>query len=278
MSRCLLVAALLLTAAASCAQAQGLTVATAEGPQTYERDQLRALAGGRRTLAVHEPHEDAERSYVGVPAGALLQALFGDAWRDAGAVQFECADGYRALIEPSKLAEHRALLSWARSDGEPFALVNRLQNDEAVELGPFYLVWDNLESPALREQGASDWPYQIVGIALIELSDRLPRVMPPAGADATVQRGFDAFRQHCIACHSINGQGGGKAPELNAPSSVTEYLAEGWLRRWMLEPTAVRLNTTMPALAPNLRKAQREALASDIEAYLRAMAQNKRQR
>ena len=257
-------------------QAQSLNVTTAEGTQTYERDQLKALAGGRRSMTVHEPHEGDERNYVGVPAGALLQSLFGDAWRDAGAVQFECADGYRALIEPSKLAEHRALLSWARGDGQPFALVNRLQNNEAVELGPFYLVWDNLESAQLREQGASDWPYQIVGIALVDLAERLPRVMPPPGADEAVLRGFEAFRTHCLTCHSINGQGGAKAPELNVPASVTEYLAEGWLKRWMLEPSKVRLNTPMPPLAPNLRKAQREAMASDIEAYLKAMAQTKR--
>lgn len=271
----LVLAAVLLLPGVTGAQTQSLSVVTAEGTQTLGLDQLRALAGGRRSMTVHEPHEDVQRSYVGVPAGALLQALFGDAWRDAGAVQFECADGYRALIEPARLAQHRALLSWARSDGEAFALLNRLQNNEAVELGPFYLVWDNLESPQLREQGASDWPYQIVGIALVDIAERLPRILPPKDADAAVQRGFEAFRQHCIACHSINGQGGGKAPELNVPSSVTEYLADGWLQRWMLEPTAVRLNTTMPALAPNLRKAQRQALAVDIEAYLRAMAQHK---
>lgn len=274
MFRMVLAAVLLLPGVIS-AQTQSLSVVTAEGTQTLERDQLRALTGGRRSMTVYEPHEDVQRSYVGVPAGALLQALFGDAWRDAGAVQFECADGYRALIEPARLAQHRALLSWARSDGEAFALVNRLQNNEAVELGPFYLVWDNLESAELREQGANDWPYQIVGIALVDIAERLPRILPPKDADAVVQRGFDAFRQHCVSCHSINGQGGGKAPELNYPISVTEYFAEGWLQRWMLEPTKVRLNTTMPALAPKLRKAQRQALAADIEAYLRAMAQHK---
>ncbi len=274
MVRIVLLAALLLPGAIA-AQVQSLSVVTAEGTQTLDRDQLRALAGGRRSMTVHEPHEDAQRSYVGVPAGALLQALFGDSWRDAGAVQFECADGYRALIEPTKLAEHRALLSWARSDSESFALVNRLQNNEAVELGPFYLVWDNLESPELQALGANDWPYQIVGIALVDIAERLPRILPPKDADAVVQRGFEAYRQHCVSCHSINGQGGGKAPELNVPSSVTEYFADGWLQRWMLEPTKVRLNTTMPALAPSLRKAQREALAADIEAYLRAMAQHK---
>lgn len=257
------------------AQEQSLSVLTIEGTRILQPDQLSALAGGPSSLTVFEPHENEQRSYVGVPAGALLQALFGDAWRNAGAVQFECADGYRALIEASKLAEHPALLSWARSDGEAFGLVNRLQNNEAVELGPFYLVWDNLESAELQALGASDWPYQIVGLSLIDISERLPRILPPEDADAVVQRGFDGFKQHCVSCHTVNGQGGGKAPELNFPSSVTEYLAKGWLQRWMLEPTTVRLNTPMPALAPKLNQAQRQALATDIEAYLRAMAQRK---
>lgn len=269
---------LALALAPAFAQAQVLEVAGTSGMQRLGPDQLKALAGGLRSMTVLEPHEGDKRNYIGVPASALLQALFGNAWRDAGAVLFECADGYRALIEPSKLAEHRALLSWARGDGQPFALVNRLQNGEAVELAPFYLVWDNLESPRLRAQGASDWPYQVVGIALVSLAERLPRVMPPPGTDEAVLRGFEAFRTHCLTCHSINGQGGSKAPELNVPSSVTEYLAEGWLRRWILEPTKVRLNTPMPPLAPGLREARREALAGDIEAYLRAMAQTKRLR
>ena len=91
--------------------------------------------------------------------------------------------------------------------------------------------------------------------------------------DPAVQRGFVAFRSHCLTCHSINGQGGAKAPELNYPASVTEYLAPGWLQRWMLDPGSIRHATTMPGLPPELPA--RDAVATDIERYLQAMATHK---
>ncbi|WP_256208387.1 c-type cytochrome [Nitrosospira briensis] len=34
-----------------------------------------------------------------------------------------------------------------------------------------------------------------------------------------------AFRKHCAACHTINGEGDGKSPELNYPASVVEYIS-----------------------------------------------------
>lgn len=261
-----------LAAALTCAPLAARGGPTGDGIR-LERAGLEALGIPSRPLRVLEPHEQRERVYEGLPATALLDALFGPAWRQAGAVRFDCADGYRALLDPAKLQAHEALLAWGTGDGEAFALVNRLQGDERVELGPFYLVWDNRESPELLAAGASDWPYQMVGLALVDVATHLPRTLPPADAEPAAQRGFVAFRQHCLMCHRINGQGGDKAPELNLPASVTEYLAEGWLRRWMLEPASVRLGTSMPPLAP--QDPQREALASDIEAYLRAMAAHK---
>lgn len=254
------------------ASAQSLRVEREAGATDIARETLQSMAGGATTLEVLEPHEGVRRSYVGVPVVAVLDGLYGEAWRDAGRIAFDCADGYRALVEPAALLGHRALLAWARADGAPFALVNRLQNDEAVSLAPFYLVWDNLGTPALQAEGASGWPYQVVGIALVDPAVALSRTLPPPTDrdDPAVQRGLVAFRTHCLACHSINGQGGGKAPELNHPASVTEYLAPGWLQRWMLDPRSVRYDTTMPGLPQTLP--DRDAVAADIERYLQAMA------
>ena len=271
--RCLRALGVLLLCWSGALLAQPLRAELAGATQALDRARIAELAGGTRSLTVLEPHEDRERSYVGASMQSLLQALYGDAWRRAGAVQFECADGYRALVDPARLVAHPALLAWESGDGAPFTLRNRTQNDELVTLGPYYLVWDNLAAPEVRARGASDWPYQVVGIALVEVDTLLPKVLPPEGADAAVQRGFAAFRSHCLTCHSINGQGGAKAPELNYPASVTEYLAPGWLRRWILEPTAIRHATTMPGLPPELPG--REAVAADIERYLQAMAAHK---
>ena len=255
------------------AAAPMLQVSDGEASRRLSLDAILALAA-QTTLEVHEPHEDQRRTYVGVPAAELLQALFGSRWRDAGSVLFECADGYRALVEPARLQHSRALLAFARADRAPFTLRNRLQNDEQVTLAPFYLVWDNLHDAALRAEGATAWPYQVVGIALVEPDRMLAATRPPGDGDDAVHRGHVAFRRHCLACHSVNGQGGAKGPELNRPVSVTEYLAPGWLRRWMLAPTSIRPQTAMPGLPADLPA--REAVAADIEAYLAAMAAARR--
>ncbi len=249
-----------------------LSVHTQSDSRQFDAEDLVALLApdGRIELRVHEPHEGRERSYAGVWVNRLLDSVYGEAWHQAGAVVFECADGYRALVAPERLLGARALLAWAAADDHAFTLVNRLQGDEPVDLAPYYLVWDNREDPELRAAGAGDWPYQIVGIALADADSLLARARPPADAGAAVERGFAAFRSHCVACHSVNGDGGDKGPELNRPVSVTEYLASGWLQRWMLEPASIRPTTTMPGLPAQL--AERDAVAADIEAYLRAMA------
>lgn len=270
-ARALLACGLLLLLACAPLAAQTLRVGGGAG-RVFDRDALVASVGGSTTLRVLEPHESVQRGYVGVAAVPLLDALFGDEWRRAGSIEFECADGYRALIAPSDLLSHDAVLAYGTADGAPFRLTNRLQDDEPVALAPWYLVWDNLHAPALQAQGASGWPYQVVGIALLDPQSDLARTLPPLGlrSDPAVQRGMAAFRTHCIACHSINGQGGDKAPELNHPVSVTEWIAPVWLRRWMLAPATVRHGTPMPGLPAGLP--ERAAVADAIVAYLRAVS------
>ncbi|MGH7799846.1 MAG: c-type cytochrome [Thermodesulfobacteriota bacterium] len=89
-----------------------------------------------------------------------------------------------------------------------------------------------------------------------------------------VKKGFLGFRQYCLACHTINGEGGGKSVELNYPVSVTEYIKESWLIRWIDSPTSIRFNTTMPRLNPKANN--RETIIKDIIAYLNEMKNNKR--
>lgn len=267
--RHLLSVSLWLAAGIGVAVAAPLAVIVDDGVRRFDATEL-AAAHGEVRLVVHEPHEDRARGYVGIWARDLLDAAFGQAWQQAGAVVFECADGYRALIAPEKLVASRALLAWASADAEPFTLVNRLQGDEQVDLEPFYLVWDNREDTALREAGASDWPYQVVGISVLAEEAVMAHARPPAQADDASWRGFHAFAAHCATCHRVNGDGGDKGPELNRPVSVTEYLAPGWLQRWMLAPETIRPGTTMPGLPQHLP--DRIAVADDIEHYLRTMA------
>lgn len=227
-----------------------------------------------KSLRIYESHEKKERVYHVYSIQSLFDQIFGKDWRTADEIVFLCQDGYQPSIPVAKFLAYDAYFAFASADGSPFKLTNVLQNNEIVELGPLYLVWDNLKSRALLDEGASDMPYQVIGIELTSFAKRFPNLFPPTAASQEVQLGFLHFRKHCIACHTLNGQGGGKAPELNYPVSVTEYIKPNYLRRWIDNPSSIRYNTAMPALAAETP--ERANVIEEIIAYLKAMSKVKR--
>ena len=235
-------------------------------------DQLEQLTGSK-TLTVYEPHESKDRRYKGFPIGGLLTAVYGERWQSAEEILFTCSDGYQPSIPTIKFETYDGYLVFASPDKEEFTLVNTLQNNELVRLGPFYLVWDNIKYPQLKAEGGSDWAYQVTTIDLISFSDRFPNMAPPGNGSEEAKRGFLSFRKYCMTCHTINGEGGGKSVELNYPANVTEYIKETWLMKWIDKPTSIRYNTTMPALNPDLK--DRGKTIKEIIAYLRAMKDKK---
>ena len=72
----------------------------------------------------------------------------------------------------------------------------------------------------------------------------------------------------------INGEGGDKAPELNYPTSVVEYIKPEYLTRWIENPSSIRHNTLMPGLAQEIPN--RANVTKEIIAYLKAMSTTKR--
>ncbi len=226
------------------------------------------------SLKIFEAHEKKERTYQAYPVRPLLDHIFGKGWEQTEEIVFTSADGYQPSIPVARFLAHDAYFAFASADDTPFTLVNVLQNNELVQLGPLYLVWDNLKSKALLDDGASGMPYQVIGVELTAFSTRFPNLSPPAQASLQAQRGFLHFRKYCLACHTINGEGGGKAPELNYPASVVEYIKPEYLTRWIENPASVRYNTVMPALAKEIPN--RARVTEEIIAYLKAMSAAKR--
>ncbi|WP_052494210.1 c-type cytochrome [Nitrosospira sp. NpAV] len=225
------------------------------------------------SLKVFEAHENAERIYRAFPARPVLDKVFGEEWRKAQEIAFTSIDGYQPSVPVAKFLAHDAYLAFAHENGAPFTMTNTLQNNEIVPLGPLYLIWDNINSKELLESGASDMPYQIKRVEVKSVAP-FPNMAPPANASVEVQRGFTHFRKHCMACHTINGEGGGKAPELNYPVSVVEYIKPEYLKRWIENPQTIRHNTTMPGLARGIPN--REKVAEELILYLKVMSIAKR--
>ncbi|HET7061133.1 MAG TPA: cytochrome c [Nitrosospira sp.] len=240
--------------------------------KTFSVDDLAAIAPPV-PLKVFEAHEKEERVYRAIPARPVFERIFGKNWEKAQQIVFTSIDGYQPSVPVEKFLAHNAYLALAHDDGSPFIMLNKLQNNEKVPLGPLYLIWDNIGSKALLESGASDMPYQIKTIE-IKSEDPFAGLAPPKGSSKQVLRGFDHFRKYCVSCHTINGEGGGKAPELNYPVSVSEYIKPEYLKRWIEQPQTIRYNTMMPALGHEVPN--RDKVADEIIAYLKMMSIRKR--
>lgn len=255
------------------APAQGLPDLTATSPArgtvTLKGDSL----GAGREVRVVDPNNDSDRIYLAVPLTKLLDDAFGPAWKQPGSdLIFHCSDGYRCVVPSSTIQEHTAYLAYARKGGEPFQVYSKAQHRTA-SLAPYYLIWDSGDDVALQEVGSSLWPYQIVKIELEPRAEVYAGVTPPEGSSEQVRKGFEAFGRYCLSCHTMNGRGGSRAPDLNYPVNVTEYFDESWLFRLIDEPRDLRWNATMPGL--NRKLPNREQTIRDIIAYLKSMRDKK---
>ncbi len=241
--------------------------------QTLTLNQLTARLRPQR-VQVYEPYELSEATFVAFEFAAVLDQAFGPIWRNQEDILFTCLDGYRPVVPVRRVLEHRAWLAFDRAGDMGFSILKPESGTRRrVNLAPFYLIWDNLEDPRIRAEQDYGWPYQLTSIDLIEFRVGFARMAPPADAGESVQRGFEAFRIHCMQCHAINGQGGHVGPELNYPANPTEYMRSEWLHKWIDDPSNVRLAPRMPPLNPQLP--HREAAIQDIVAYLTAVAPHK---
>ena len=242
----------------------------AEMPATEAlQAEMGALAG---TVTVYEPHlsvgdEHVAVDYVGYPAVDVLAYLFGADWHaQAETVEFRALDGYVSRIDAARFLAEGASIVFARRDGAPFTVDNLAQNETGVPLGPYYLVWDNMGNPALLEEGARNWPYQVAEVNLVTLSDAA--LLPP-GLDERFHEGAALAKIHCLSCHKINGYGGQKfeanLAEVAKVYEVTEFV------RLVLEPLSVLEETTMPALSERLPEPERERIAKALFDYLTAI-------
>ena len=151
-------------------------------------------------------HFEPDTSDVGYQANDVIARLFGEDWQGRGStIEFRARDGYVSLIDVSHFSEESAYLVFAREDGAPFTVDNVDQNQMGVPLGPYYLVWDNISSPALVQEGPRYWPYQVREMRLVTVSDE---ALVPTGLDPRFHEGAELVRTHCLSCHAVNGFGG----------------------------------------------------------------------
>lgn len=136
-------------------------------------EMLQALLGNSpEGIRVFEPHlahggKNTEVEYLGWPAVLVFDHFFGKEWRHQnGDIEFRALDGYVSKIDIRKFNQYRAFLVFGIKGDKPFVVDNISQNQRNVRLAPYYLVWDNIGSQQLIEEGSSYWPYQVYSLVM----------------------------------------------------------------------------------------------------------------
>ncbi len=239
-------------------------------PTTVSLADLREAVPEQR-VKVFEPYEQAEIEFEALSLPAVLDEVYGKRWRSEEELLFTCTDGYQPTVPVSRVLAHRAYLAYARSR-QPEFTIEKVESGrkQTIDVAPFYLIWENLRDEKIRQEGDYGWPYQVVGVELIDSAERFPALIPPEGASDEALAGFNAFRIHCSKCHKLNGQGGSIGPELNAALNPVEVRSPDWLRTWIDDPAKISPGTRMERLNPQLP--DRAQVIDQIIAYLEAMA------
>ena len=223
-------------------------------------------------VTVDNPTDSKLHTYQGILLPVLLDQVFGKAWKEFDIVKFKTSDGYQPVIPTESIKKGNGLISTGEKGFQGFQKLQRL-NGESVDPGPFFLVWENIKNARSKQDPWLSWPWQITEIELTSIAREYPRSAPRDFKSNAAREGFLAFRQHCIKCHSVNGEGGSVGPELNYPVNVTEYWREEWLVKFIADPQSIRANSRMIPL--NREVKDRQAAIRSIIEYLRVMKDNK---
>jgi len=210
-----------------------------------------------QTITVQDPYQERAMHYLACPLGEVVRLGFGGepsalAGRD---VVFRALDGYLKPADPARLGEVGGFVAFAEADrpGGGFSPLGR----KGVDPGPFYVVWTGASQ---SEVAGYPWPYQLEAIEVTDLAARYPHIVPhDVPRDGPAWAGFTIFRGQCIACHSINGEGGKVGPDLNVPMSIVEYRPVEQLKRYIRNPAAFRYGNMPP---------QSNLTASDLDALV----------
>jgi mono/diheme cytochrome c family protein len=231
-------------------------------PRVVTATALRA-ACEELTVAVADPYYEKPKRFLAWPLRCVLEQGFGTLAELASQeLLLRALDGYTRATEGAVLLEPGGYVAFADAERPAggFDPIDYRQADPA----PFYMIW---KGAGERDVVRYPWPYQLAELELVRVEDRFPRAVPPgAELGSAARRGFDVFRQSCLQCHAINGEGGRVGPELNVPQSIVEYRPEAQIRAFVRDPRSFRY-TQMPA-NPQLSEADLDALL----AYFRHMS------
>ena len=224
-----------------------------------------------QTVNMIDPHYGSKKRYFGFKLVDVLNLGFGQQWRDEAFsdITFTALDGYQAISPLSPLKEAGGFVVFADLDVPGWQPIGRSR----VSPGPFYLVWKGKKQ--LTANGYP-WPWQLKTLSLVRFADQYAALQPvsnpvadPDNVNGSVQQGLALFKQRCLRCHAISGQGGKVGPDLNAPQNILAYRSENMVKAFIRAPSQFR-HSHMPDHR-DLSEAQLDSLID----YLRDMGRRR---
>lgn len=178
--------------------------------------------------------------------GFSLAHLIDSTWKASGfdtasaIVVFECRDGYNPITDLSRIYGPAKGFIVFKDIDQPGS--RKWPDSISQQFNPYYLVWDHVK----KNDESYFWPYGLTTIRLISQKGAWRSIYP--SNDPEAKKGFIAFRDNCMKCHSINRIGGTVGPEFNIPKNITEYWDVKQIIAFAKAPTSYRYNSHMPAM------------------------------
>ena len=219
-----------------------------------------------KEMEVYDPIENRNKTFRGFVTNDVLDLVYGKSWREGEEFAVAALDGYVSSNSVEHYLTYNSLLAFEDVNRPQFILI-KAKDGKYVELGPFFLVWDNINSPELLDFVSYGWPWQAISFDLVTFNDRFGKAIPPEGSSEQIQNGFKSARKYCLACHTINGNGGFIGGDIAFSANKFD---DATIKNYITVLGAIGSNISGMVLRDELPN--RNQVADDIIAYLNAMA------
>lgn len=113
-------------------------------------------------VAYNDTYGNGKEMVIGFPLTEVLKNFLGENWKEVEALHFSALDGYKTIVPMHRILKYQPILAYRYFDAtRAFVVDKKTKKPQSVELGPYYLVWNNIQHPELSKLGNKDWPYQV---------------------------------------------------------------------------------------------------------------------